>query len=101
MNPLVEELKSYLQITWSEEDKDLEDMIQGGKDYLADIAGMEIDFDKDSISKQLLKDYCRYVYNHSLELFEVNFKRELFKLSIRKGVEAFEKANRTTDTSSV
>lgn len=82
----LQELKAYLKITWNEEDTDLDEFITSGKSYLEEIAGVSIDFNKDFSSKQLLKDYCRYAYNHSLEYFETNFKRELLKLSLREAV---------------
>ncbi|WP_337970142.1 hypothetical protein [Virgibacillus salexigens] len=95
---LVKELKRYLHITWDDEDPDLSDHIESGKEYLNDLAGTSIDFEKDRKSRQLLMDYGRYVYNHSLEFFEVNFKRELLKLSIREGVKAH--AAKKAETSS-
>ncbi|GGJ51025.1 hypothetical protein [Virgibacillus salexigens] len=95
---LTKELKGYLQITWDDEDQEIENIIKGGKAYLNSIAGTTIDYDKDLISRQLLMDYGRYVYNQSLEFFEVNFKRELLKLSIREGVKAH--AAKKAETSS-
>lgn len=82
----LQELKDYLQITWSEKDDDLKRIILRGEAYLNEVAGVELDYKEDAVVVQLLLDYCRYVYNHSLELFEVNFKRELLRLSIREGV---------------
>lgn len=93
---LRDKLKSHLHITWVEEDNDLLDKIKEGIAYLDDIAGTEIDYTADMKAKPLLMDYGRYVYNHSLELFEINFKRELFKLSIREGVRARETKNTET-----
>lgn len=86
----LQELKDYLKITWTEEDQTLQGMIKTGEAYLNGIAGTTIDFTVDLNSKQLLKDYCRYVYNHSLEYFETNFKHELLKLSLKKAVELHE-----------
>ncbi|UFU00365.1 hypothetical protein KO561_05310 [Radiobacillus kanasensis] len=94
LNELREELKGYLKITWNEEDDDLLKYVKDGIDYLDETAGIGIDYTVDSKARRLLMDYGRYVYNHSLELFEVNFERELFKLSLREGI----KDHATTDT---
>lgn len=95
---MLEELKNYLNITWDDvaTDNKLQGFIDDGKAYLKEVAGTDLDFDNDRFVKSLLKDYCRYAYNHSLELFEVNFKRSLLKLSIREGVKAH--AATQTDT---
>jgi hypothetical protein len=100
ISSLGEELKDYLQITWSDAstDKKVLGFIKDGEAYLNEIAGTEINYVTDLKAKQLLKDYGRYVYNHSLELFEINFKRELLKLSIREGVRMHAEANSETRT---
>lgn len=81
---LLQEVKDYLKITWTEEDANLTAIIEGGKSYLNQVSGVELDYLNDFASIQLLKDYCRYAYNHTLEMFEVNFKRELLRLSLRE-----------------
>ena len=95
---ILDELKSYLKVTWSEDDVLFESIIQRGQSYLNDIAGVALDYETDQFAKQLLLDYGLYAYNQSLELFEVNFKRDLLKLSIREGVRLHVEAN--TETSS-
>lgn len=81
---LLDELKQYLKITWVEEDGNLTMIMESGRNYLNEISGVELDYYTDFTAIQLLKDYCRYAYNHSLELFETNFKRELLRLSLRE-----------------
>jgi hypothetical protein len=88
---LLEELKGYLKITWSEEDNELNRHINSGQSYLNEIAGTTLNFIDDESDQQLLFDYCRYAYNHSLELFETNFQRSLLKLSMREAVKSHEK----------
>lgn len=96
---LIEELKSYLKVTWDEEDDTVfTPLIQRGQAYLNDIAGVVLDYEADDLVKQLLLDYGRYAYNHSLELYEMNFKRELLKLSIREGVKSHIEADTETTT---
>lgn len=95
---LRDKLKSHLHITWIEEDNDLLDKIKEGIAYLDDIAGTQIDYTTDLKAKPLLMDYGRYAYNNSLELFELNFEHELFKLSLREGIKAYEATNTETST---
>jgi hypothetical protein len=91
---LLNELKGYLKVTWNDEDETVfSPLILRGQAYLNEVAGVKLDYETDQVVKQLLLDYGRYVHNHSLEMFEVNFKRELLKLSIREGVKAHVAAN--------
>lgn len=92
---MLKELKSYLNITWDEQDPDLDQLINRGKAYLQNKSGTEIDFESDLQAKQLLLDYCRYVRNHTFELYEVNFRRELLSLILGEAVK--DRANKKTD----
>lgn len=96
---LLEELKDYLQITWSDEktDNNLTSIINRGQAYLNRKAGTVLDYDNDEYN-QLLLDYCRYVYNHTFELFEINFKRELLSLALQEGMRS--RAEKNTETTS-
>lgn len=79
---LLESVKQYLAITWSEEDSNIINLINEGKDYLKDTIGSYIDFNDNSVIS-LLKDYCRYVRNYSKEYFETNFLKDIIKLQIK------------------
>lgn len=82
---MLEEVKKYLAITWNDDitNTNVENSINEGKGYLQEIVGSSIDFDTDKIARALLKDYCRYVRNYSLEYFEVNFQSALIKLQLK------------------
>lgn len=95
---MLREVKGYLKITWSEADEDLTNIIVRGQSYLNYIAGTQLDFETDHMAKQLLFDYVRYVFNHSLEMFEINFGNELLKLSIREGMKSYEEIDYETDS---
>jgi hypothetical protein len=95
---LLQEVKQYLKITWSEEDEELTNIIVRGQSYLNYIAGTKLDFETDLMAKQLLFDYARYVFNHSLEMFEINFGNELLKLSIREGMKSYAESDYETDS---
>ncbi|TGB04694.1 phage gp6-like head-tail connector protein [Halobacillus salinus] len=97
-NDLMEELKQYLRITWPDQNSEVLGIVKRGKAYLNEIGGGELDYEQDETVRQLLFDYGRYVYNHSFELFEINFQNELVKLSIREGVKSIEAENTETST---
>lgn len=81
---LLSDVRNYLDITYEDEetDKKLTGIIARGMDYLDSTAGSEQDYTKESLSRALLMDYCRYARNNVLELFEENFRSELISLRI-------------------
>lgn len=98
LDALRDELKSYLNVTWVEDDDDLLNYVKDGISYLNGKAGTDIDFESHSEARRLLMDYGRYVYNHSLELFKINFEGELFELSLREGLKSYETSDTETST---
>jgi len=87
---LLEEVKSYLHITWIDDitDNNLNGFISRGKARLQKIAGVSLDFDAEDMPKVLLLDYCRYANSQALEMFEKNFASELMSLHIQSLVDA-------------
>lgn len=85
---MLQAVKTYLKITWDDEDASLQSIIERGKAYLNDLAGAELDFDVAGPPRSLLLDYCRYVYNNASEYFEENFASELLRLQLQMGVKA-------------
>lgn len=80
---LLEEVKSYLKITWKDEDDHISELIIEAKQHLSEKVGAEIDFLKDFSAKRLLKEYCRYVRNYSKEYFEQNFINDIVFLQLK------------------
>lgn len=80
---LLKEVKSYLKITWNEEDTEIENLIKEGIQHLSEKIGAEIDFSKDLSALGLLKDYCRYKRNYSIEYFEQNFLESIVFLQFK------------------
>lgn len=80
---LLNEVKSYLKITWNEEDEDITNLIKEGEQHLSEKIGAEIDFEKDLSAFGLLKDYCRYKRNYSIEYFEQNFLDKIVFLQLK------------------
>ena len=88
---LLEELKNYLDITWEDEgtDKKLDGILNRAQNILSEYAGEALSFDSDQeTEKQLLFDYCRYIYNNSLEDFKVITLRAKFSVkAVREDAE--------------
>ncbi|RHW38705.1 phage gp6-like head-tail connector protein [Lysinibacillus yapensis] len=82
-NDLLNDVKSYLRITWNEEDEDLSKMIDRNIAYFKTVTGSDVDFVNDGQNRQLLLDRCRYVRNHAVEEFEENFRSEIMNLQFR------------------
>lgn len=87
---MLNDIRSYLHITWQDEgtDANLTGMIKRGMARLQEIAGVPLDFTQEELPRSLLLDYCRYANSHALEMFEKNFEAELVSLNIRAQVKS-------------
>lgn len=83
---MLQEVKSYLHITWDDEDTDITSMIERGKNLLERLTGTALNFEDDGLPKQLLLDYCRYARNNALEFFQDNFANDILFLSLQEGI---------------
>lgn len=94
---MLDEVKRYLAITWDDTDTNdnIQDSIDEGTRYLSDLVGSEINLTTDLEAKSLLKDYCRYVRNYSLEYFETNFMNKILRLQLKYAIAE------TTETPSI
>lgn len=87
---LLSDVKSYLHITWVDENtnNNLIAAINSSIARLQEIAGVSIiDFTVDGLARDLLKDRCRYINSQALEMFEKNFSAELMSLHIKTQVD--------------
>ena len=84
LNILLQDVKDYLQISWSDEktDKNILGYIKRGMNKLTEIAGCELDFTEENEARSLLFDYCRYANSQALEVWERNFQSELLDLNL-------------------
>ncbi|HHL0974588.1 TPA: hypothetical protein ACQUHP_006385 [Bacillus cereus] len=80
MEPLLQELKDVLKITWNEEDASFIKLLEKGEAYLSGLTNASFDFSKEEWPKELLLERCRYVYNNAGDEFEKNYKNELSRL---------------------
>lgn len=76
--------RNYLDITFRDSDTEekLRGILERGQRYLNDVAGEDLNYEREDTPRAMLFDYCRYARNNALELFEENFKRELVALRI-------------------
>lgn len=68
-------LKSYLDITWTDEATDAKvwDMARSGMAYLDSKAGGQMDYTQPGFARSLLMDYVRYMRDGALDIFEANY----------------------------
>ena len=94
---MLEDIKKYLNISWEDDliDEKLKELINQSKTSIKALGGVEVDFDKDTIAKELLFNRVRYAYNNSLEYFEENFHPEILRWQLMKGVGEVEQETAT------
>lgn len=94
---MLEELKSRLRITWTDEDTHLNRIIELSKAYLEELAGAPLDFVNDLVINELALERCRYVYNNAADEFQKNFADDLLRLRLKTAVRLRSEANETTN----
>lgn len=87
MGNLLLELKNRLNITWNEEDSDLENILKRAKAYFRRLTGKSFSFAPEDEETELLYERCRYVYNNAADEFEKNFEDELKRLILHVALE--------------
>lgn len=83
---LLDEVKNYLDITWDDTDTDkkISGIIARGEVKIIDLVGaFRSDFDKDTLAKSLLMEYCRLAWAGVPEKFEEIFRSELIGLRLK------------------
>lgn len=92
---LLEEVKNYLDITWTDYagDEKLSGIIARGMKYIDGVAGATLDYMIEDKPRELLFDYCRYARSNALAEFQTNYLHELLSLQIRQEVADYEKEN--------
>ena len=85
---LVKEVKDYLKITWDDEitNSNINNFISQGIMFINNLTGTTIDYEKDLDARSLLKDYCRYAREYSLEYFEDNYQKTILRLQIKYAI---------------
>ena len=85
---LLDEVKNYLDITWSDDAGDLKisGIISRGQKYLNSMTGVTLDYTTDDKPKELLLDYVRYVRSDALNEFQTNYRHEILSLQLTQEV---------------
>lgn len=94
---LLDDLKSKLKITWTDEDVELADSIASGKAYINGLTGTTLDFDTPGEPKTLLLEYGRYDYNKAIEYFEENFASRIMRLQYTEEIKEYQAAQTTEE----
>ena len=84
---MLDEVKSYLKITWDDENTEIQNIIDRGKKRLEGLTGGTHNYSVPGLAKDLLLNYCRYDYNNAVEYFEENFQTEILRLQLNTGVD--------------
>jgi len=89
---LLDAVKNYLDITWTDEAGDLKlsGIIERGIAYINRIAGENLDYISHQKGRELLFDYCRYVRSNALSDFQKNYIHEINTLQIDQEVAGYE-----------
>lgn len=92
---LLEDVKAYLGITWSDEaaDKKVSGLIASGMIYLDGKYGEPVDYTKDGMPRTLLFEYVRYGRDYALDVFENNFQALILGMQNDKKVQDYKAVN--------
>ena len=85
---LLADVKSYLGITWSDDDSKLCGIIASGEVYLDSKRGAPADYNDDGLPRTLLFDYVRYMRDNALDVFENNYRALLLSMRNERMVSA-------------
>lgn len=89
---LLYDVKNYLDITWedTESDKKLLGIIKRGISIINARCGVEFDYSKDEMPKELLINYVMYARANAVDEFLQHYATELLRLQIITEAEHFE-----------
>lgn len=84
-NALLEEVKSYLNFTWTDAAREerIKYYINSSIAYLEEVAGVEIDINADYLAKDLLLNRVLYMDSQALDDFLDNYNSYLEELKIK------------------
>ena len=78
IDKLVDIVKDNSNIYWEEDDNKIRRLVIQSYNYMTRFNdGDELNFDEYSTIAELITERARYALNNSLDLFEVNFAKEL------------------------
>ena len=88
---LLSDVKLYLNITWNDDatDKKVCGIIASGMNYLNKKLGAEADYLQDGDPRTLLFEYCRYMRDSALDVFENNYMSQILAMQNGRAVDVY------------
>ena len=98
MVALLAAVKTYLQITWTDEETDarLTELISAGQDYINRKLGVDGDYTVPGYPRTLLFEFVRYARDGALDVFENNYRALILAMQHERMVTAY--VDTATDT---
>ena len=95
---LLETVKNYLNITWSDSatDAKIRGIIASGMMYLNGKAGAEMDYVEDGAARTLLFEYARYMRDEALDVFENNYQSMILAMQTKKELSRYVESTKQT-----
>ena len=97
---LLEAVKNYLNITWSDSatDAKIKGIIASGMLYLNGKAGAEMNYETDGTARTLLFEYARYMRDEALDVFENNYLSMILDMRHERMVKDYVQETEPTST---
>lgn len=88
---LLADVKLYLNISWTDDatDRKVSGIIASGMNYLNKKLGAEADFSQDGDPRTLLLEYCRYMRDSALDVFENNYQAQILAMQNDRAVAVY------------
>lgn len=88
---LFEDVKTYLDITWTDEalDRKIRGLVSSGQAYLTSKLGGFTDFESAGYPRTLLMEYVRYARDGALDVFENNYKSMILAMQNQRAVDIY------------
>ena len=95
---LLAAVKTYLQITWTDEETDarLTELMNAGREYIDQKLWDNADYAIPGLPRTLLFEYVRYARDGALDVFENNYRSLILAMQHERMVTAY--VNTATDT---
>lgn len=91
MVALLAAVKTYLQITWTDQETDnrLTELLRSGKAYIDSKRGEEPVYTDAGYPRTLLFEYVRYARDGALDVFENNYRPMILAMQHERMVESY------------
>lgn len=95
---LLEDVKNYLGITWTDEttDQKISGFVLSGMSYLNGKLGAAVDYMETGAPRTLLMEYVRYARDYALDVFENNYLCYLLDMQNEKAVNVYVESTEPT-----